>query len=218
MIVGTERPDYHVPEYILKQKYKCKECGKSVFYFNRDIENFEVSRLMWKEKICWECAYWKLFLLAPPKNAEIIGDLYYQVYPYTDPKTLKAGQWLGSKETHYILRKNGECYRTNDMWLIAQIPPKYQEELKPTAWFTNKHTWESLERSKHRCNVKRCFDRYNCYRYNYRNEFYDPQPVVPFRWRLGDEHCPAFIPTKDIKDFDAYTSVNDINDERSLHP
>lgn len=218
MIIGSDNPDYHKPHYILKQKYNCSICGKPTFYFNLDISNFEVSRLMWKEKICWECAYWKMFFLAPPKNLEIIGDLCYQSFPYVDLKTLQAGDWVGCKGTKYILKKTGECYRTNDMWLIAQIPPRFQEKLPPTAWFTNRHTWESLSRSPHKCRIAKCFDRYHCYRYLYQQEFDDSKPGVPYRWHVGDEHCPAFIPTKDIKDFDAYTSVNDIIDESSLHP
>lgn len=207
----------NLPKNILRTKYKCSRCGKTVFPFGMS-DSKGVSRLMKEKHICWECAYWEIFLQDHPPNLEVIGNNCYQVFPFIDKEKLRVEQILGSKgKTYYILKKNGECIRSNDVWWINTIPWQYQSQFPPTAWWVNKKFWESMERSKHKCKAVGCMDRYHCYRYQYQLEF-DKEPYnhVPRSWIVGSEHCPAFLPLTDIKYYDEYVKPEDIIDESSV--
>lgn len=207
-----------LPKQILKAKYTCSKCGKSVFSFNMS-EEFEICHLMLEEHLCWECAYWKRIAIAPPKNLEIINDKCYLVYPFIDKESKEVEQILGGNgKTYYILKRTGECIRTNDIWLMAVIPMKYQTKLRPTGWWVNKKYYTSLERSRHKCYAKGCMDRYHCYRYQYQKEFgKEPYNKVPLDWIVGNEHCPAFLPLTDIQGYDEYTNPSDLSDKSSVN-
>lgn len=195
---------------VLRYKYKCKKCGKNQFFFNLYAKE-PLTSLMKHKKLCWECAYWEEFITNPPENLEIIGNQAYQIMPYI--KDVEYGQILGGghKRPRYILRKNWTSARSNDYWWIATIPSRFQHALKPTAWWTNRKTYESIQRSKHKCTAKGCLDRYHCFRYQYQIDFpTGPYNNVPKDWNIGEEHCPAFISTRTIKDFDEYFKPSDL--------
>lgn len=199
---------------LLKAKYQCAKCGKMVYAFNCSEDN-DVCHRMIRDGICWECAYWERFLIAPPKNLEIVGDRCYQIFPFVESPSVE--QILGGNKIRYLLKKNGECVKTNDWWWLNVIPYKYQERFQPTGWWVTKGFYKKMERSKHKCKAKGCLDRYHCYRYQYRLEFdKEPYNKPPRDWIVGDEHCPAFLPTRDIKDFDEYVKPSDIIDESSV--
>lgn len=201
-----------VRRFILKTIYKCTKCGKPVFSFNADPSS-TIIKLMDLKVICWDCAYWDLFLSSMPDNIEIIGDGCYQVLPLVekDMQTL-----TGCNKPKYILKKDGTAIKTNDIWWLNVIPPHLQQQLPPTAWWITKSFYDKLQRSQHQCYAIGCMDRYHCYRYKYQEEFATgPYNAVPRDWRPGDEHCPAFLPLNEITDYTEYTSVSDIIDEDS---
>lgn len=203
---------------LLNQKYKCTICGKTVFSFNMSYD-MEIAHQMHKEHICWECAYWRDLMQSPPDNLEIIGDNCYQTYPFIPKQERDVSQILGyeGKKTFYILKRTGECYRTNDIWWLNTIPPKYRLQLIPTAWLVTKRFWQSMERSKHKCKAVGCMDRYHCYRYQYQLEIgKEPYNYVPKDWVVGDEHCPAFLDLRDIQHYDEHIKPTDIIDENSV--
>lgn len=189
---------------ITRAKYKCKLCGKSMFHYNLS-ERTELGRIMYRKRLCWECAFWEFNTIAPPPHMEIVNEYAYQVFPYILRSNIQPGQWLGGEgKTIYLLKKNGECIRSNDFWFIGIVPVQYRLKFPPTAWYTTKDVWKSLQKSKHKCDITNCMDRYHCYRYNYKAEDEEAGIPVPLNWQVGDENCPAFIPTKDIQNFDQY--------------
>ena len=200
---------------VLGNKFQCSQCGKQVYAFNLYDEE-RLCKTMTRKHICWECAYWGYFLKHLPKYLEIIGNRCYQVLPFI--KDTSFNQILGGNgKTKYILKKNGDCIKSNDIWWINIIPWKYQSQLQPTGWWTTKRVYTSLQRSKHKCIAKGCLDRYHCYRYQYQNEFdKEPYNKVPKNWIVGSERCPAFIPLREIKDYDEYVKPSDIIDESSI--
>lgn len=196
---------------VLGNKYKCKRCGKQAYAFNLD-KNESVCVAMAKKRICWECAYWEQFLSNLPEHLEIIGDKCYQVFPFVE--NANFNQILGGNGTiRYLLKKDGSCIRSNDVWCINTIPFKYQEKLAPTGWWTTRRVYRNLMRSKHQCVAKGCLDRYHCYRYKYQIEFdKEPYNKVPKSWKVGSEKCPAFVPLTEIRGYDEYISPSDIID------
>lgn len=201
--------------FVLKNKYQCKRCGKTEFGFNLDRKN-EICKIMTKKHICWECAYWEDFLANPIEGLEIVGNRFYQILPFV-PAT-EYNQILGGNgKTKFFLRKDGTCIKSNDIWWINTIPPKYQDKLQPTGWWTTRKVYNSLQRSQHKCIAKGCLDRYRCYRYKYQIEFdKEPYNIVPKDWIAGGERCPAFINLQEIKDYDEYVKPSDIIDESSI--
>lgn len=208
----------YVHRNLLNSKYNCSLCGKPVYRFNMS-KTMKYAIAMEKEHICWECAYWKKFLNTPHDDMDVISGSCYRIFPFIEKEDRRVEQILGGggKKTYYILRRNGECFRSNDVWWINVIPSKYRLQLKPTAWWVTKNFWKSLKRSMHKCKAVGCMDRYHCYRYQYQLEF-DKEPYnhVPKDWIVGSEHCPAFLNLKDIKDYDEYVKPSDIIDEGSV--
>lgn len=207
----------YIPKQITKCKYTCKKCGKKFFYYNIS-EYSRVCKTMVREHLCWECAWWDDFIKSPPENLEIIDNQCYRVYPYVDKKDIAPNMWLGGdRKPHYILKKTGECIVSNDIWWIATVPVKYQSILKPTGWWVTKRYYTSLQRSNRQCYARACMDRYHCYRYKYQIEF-DEEPLnfPPFDWVPGSEHCPAYLPLKEIQGYDEYVKPSDIIDESSV--
>lgn len=200
---------------VLQHKHICSKCGKSYFSFNM-YTNSEIYHLMESENICWECAYWKRFIAVPPEHLEVIGNKCYQILPFVDSPTIY--QILGGNgEIRYFLRRNGICEKVNDIWWLNTIPWQYQQELKPTGWWVSKRFYDRAKRVKKTCTARGCLDRYHCYRYLYQQEFdKEPYNKVPLDWIVGNEHCPAFLPLREIKDFDEYVKPSDIIDENSV--
>lgn len=200
---------------VLGNKFNCKQCGKQEYAFNLDDKD-HICITIQKRHICWECAYWEWFLKNIPDNLEIIGNRCYQILTFVEDTNFK--QILGGNgKTKYLLKKNGECIKSNDIWWLNIIPPKYQDILPPTGWWTTKRVYNSIHRSKHQCVAKGCLDRYHCYRYKYQIEFDNgPYNKIPRNWVVGDERCPAFIPLNEIIGYDEYVKPSDIIDESSI--
>ena len=199
---------------LAKNKYACTQCGATGFSFNVDRDT-AVTKLMVDKGLCWECAYWEWFLSAEIQNMEVIDNRCYQVFPYT-PKP-SVNEVLGRKgKTAYILKKDGTCIKSNDIWWLNDIPYKYQDRLPATGWWITKPFYTKLARANHICQAKGCLDRYHCYRYEYQIEFKSgPYNKVPLDWHVGGENCPAFLPLLDIQHYDEYVKTEDIIDESS---
>lgn len=200
---------------VLKHKNVCSRCGKAYFTHNM-YTNSEIYRLMESEQICWECAYWEKFMLAPPEHTEVIGNRCYQILPFVQSPDIY--QILGGGgEVRYFLKKDGTCCKSNDIWWLNIIPWQYQQQLKPTGWWITKRFYERLIKMKQPCTARGCLDRYRCYRYQYQLEFTQaPYNAVPRDWVAGDEHCPAFLPLSEIQGYDEYVKPSDIIDENSV--
>ena len=194
---------------VLQHKHVCSRCGKPYFDYNM-YTNSEVCRLMVSKDICWECAYWERFLLAPPIHVEVIGNKCYQILPFVDSPDIYQILGGGGK-TRYLLRRDGSFCKSNDIWWLNIIPWQYQQQLQPTAWWITKRFYDRLLKMKKPCTAKGCMDRYHCYRYVYQQEFTQgPYNSVTRDWNVGDEHCPAFLPLNEIQGYDEYVKPSDI--------
>lgn len=205
----------YIPKLITNNKHVCKKCGKKFFHFG--ITEFDpVCKRMMREQICWECAWWERVINHPPENMEIVGNQCYQVFPFVSKEEQSIGMILGSKgKRYYLLKKNGDCIRSNDVWWIGEIPWRFQSQLKPTGWWTTIRYYNSLKRSHHHCHARACMERYYCYRYEYQIEFDgNIKPMPPYDWIIGGEHCPAFLSLFDIKDYDGYVRPSDIINDK----
>lgn len=200
---------------VLQHKYVCSRCGKPYFAHNM-YTNSEIYQLMNNKQICWECAYWERFLIAPPDNLEVIGNKCYQIFPFV--KSPDIYQILGGEgEVRYLLKRDGACFKSNDIWWLNIIPWQYQQKLQPTGWWVTKKFYQGVQKMKKPCTARGCLDRYHCYRYQYRQEFaLAPYNKVPRDWIVGGEHCPAFLPLKDIQGYDEYVKPSDIIDDDSV--
>lgn len=207
----------YIPKQLTNCKYTCKKCGKKFFYYNIAEYN-KVCKRMLKEHICWECAYWENIIKTPPENMEIIGNQCYQIFPYIDTVNKTPDVVLGGKgKIRYLLKHNDKCIKSNDVWLIGTIPPQFQSQLSPTGWWVTNRYYNSLKRSNRKCYARACMDRYHCYRYKYQIEFEEePLNYPPLDWEVGNEHCPAFLPLREIKGYDEYVKPSDIIDESSV--
>lgn len=199
---------------MLRDKIKsCSECGKKILDFGFDKNN-PIYKIMKERNLCYECAYWLDFIENPPECLEIISGKCYQVFPEQQKTPMKI---LGSGgKMHYLLRRNGEIEKSNDVWFVSEIPQKYRDRLKDTAWWVEKRVYFKLRRLPFKCWSKGCMDRYYCYRYDYRREFNENGPfnIPPKEWIKGSEHCKEFVDILEIHDYDEYFSIDDIlNDD-----
>ena len=113
-------------------------------------------------------------------------------------------------ETIYIQKKDGTALMSNDVWNKGAIPIRFQSWFPDTAYSISKKTYKKLIRGRMGCRARGCFDRYHCYRYDYKREFAEgPYNAIPKDWIVGEERCPAFIDLREIKNFD-YIDINDI--------
>ncbi len=194
----------------------CSECGKRILNYGYDDSN-PIYKIMKERDIRYECAYWPNFIANPPEHLEIIGGKCYQVLPEQQKTPMKT---LGSEgRMHYLLRKNGEIEKSNDVWLLSEVPLKHRDELKDTAWWITKRGYFKLKRLPFQCWSKGCMDRYHCFRYDYRREFNKEGPfnIPPKDWIVGEEHCKEFVNILDIRDYDEYFSIDDIlNDDKQF--
>ena len=185
--------------YSNTKSYKCKYCGKKI-YSTEFTPKLDKSQL-----VCGECAYWNNLINTPNQYIEVINYTAFEFLPYQEPG---LGKILG--ETMYILRKNGEVAMSNDVWEKGKIPDRFLSYFPNTAYAISKKIYRKLSKGKMGCWAKGCFDRYHCYRYDYKKEIgKEPYNIVPKDWTVGNEHCPAFINILDIKGLEFF-DINDI--------
>lgn len=183
---------------------KCSICGKRVCNAFFDKES-PIYLQMVEKNCCYDCAYWEDLIANPPENMEVVNQTLYDFKPYIEPK---LGMFLG--QTMWILKKDGTPMMSNDVWNKGKIPLQFRDRLPDTAYEVSKKTYKKLTTGRMGCRSVGCFDRYHCYRYDYRHEFGQaPYNRVPRDWIVGDEGCPAFINLREIKHFD-YIDINDI--------
>ena len=182
----------------------CTVCGNE-FRLSQYNSSSKLYPIMAEEDICYECAYWEEMIHNLPQFAQVVNQTLYDFLPWKEPQ---FGQILG--ETMYILEKTGRPLASNDVWNKGKIPLRFQEQLPDTAYMVSKKTYAKLTRGSVGCCARGCYDRYHCYRYDYRKEFADgPFNQIPKDWVVGGEKCSAFINLREIKNFD-YVNINDI--------
>ena len=187
---------------------RCSSCGKRILDFGF-VDDSPIYKLMSESGMCYECAYWKDFIENKPDNLEIIeGKCYHFLREQYKTPMMTLGM---EGKMRYILRRNGDVAKSNDVWLINEVPLKYRDQLPNTAWWIKSRAYYKLERWDFKCRSKACMDRYHCYRFDYKNELgKEPYNFPPLDWITGDEHCRDFVNLLDIRGYDRYYDINDI--------
>ena len=169
--------------------------------FNTDDR---ITMIMDREKICYDCAYWKNLINYPPPNMEIVGNTCLKVFPKVEKK--EKTMLLGGKgKIRFFIRTDwSELVTSNDIWPIGTIPEIFKEQLKPTLIELPKNIYKKLEKYNRRCKARGCFDRYNCFRYELEIEKdkIGAFNKIPPAWKVGNEHCRYFINLTEIQNDD----------------
>ena len=195
---------------------KCSYCGQNVLYYGLN-EKSDICKIMLRDKICYDCAYWTNFMDNQDKNIEVIAGKCYRVYEYRKNKTVNMV--LGCDRVRYLMRKDFSVVKSNDIWPIGDVPARFRDKIQDTAYWINEKIFKRLSRlGKVKCSAVGCLDRYHCLFYDYKIEFTRPLfNVVPLTWVPGGENCRDFVNMLEIKSFDGYYDINDLlNDHEEL--
>ncbi len=175
----------------------CSSCGKRIWDQGYDQES-RISYIMVRDKVCYDCAYWKELIDYPPEYLEILGNQCIRIHPVADKKN-KALLLGGKGKMRYFMRKDGALLQSNDIWVIGTIPERFREALPSTISEITLRAYKQLKKSPKKCKARACMDRYHCWRFNLELEKEcGPFNAIPPKWNVGDEHCGYFIPLKDI--------------------
>lgn len=171
----------------------CNSC-KRRFLMQGFIDNHIVAA-MERKCLCYECAYWLDLIKYPKDNAEIVGDQYFQIFPFVEKEDIDNNVILGGQgRVRYFMRPDMTVFRSNDIWLIGKIPERFQHKLPITALEISLLGFNKLKNNKRKCRSRSCMNRYSCMRYNIRLED-DSAPFnsVPDNWNFDEEYCNSFI-------------------------
>lgn len=183
---------------ILKGFRTCSLCGKRIWNQGYDQDS-HIYHIMTKDKVCYDCAYWKDLIDYPPEYMEVLGHQCLRLHPVADKKN-KALLLGGRGKMRCFMRKDGTLFRSNDIWIIGNIPEQFRHALPSTVSEISVRAYNQLKKSTQKCKARACMDRYRCYRYDLNIEKDSgPFNVIPPKWNVGDEHCSFFIDIKDFK-------------------
>lgn len=182
---------------------RCSVCNKKFIKIDRTVhEDDDLSAYAEEHKMCYECAYWSVFLESPrPEGLQVTGGVCYQVLPFVEEPTIYM--LLGSRgEKRYFVTRQLEVIKSNDVWRIGRIPERFRDKLPDTGWFCNKSIYGKITNFNKRCNEIGCLDRYKCLRFKYELELENrPFNKVPEDWVAGGEHCLYFINTDLLENY-----------------
>lgn len=181
-------------------QHKCPCCGKMFWSFTSNIMAGSYNK-EWQGLICRDCAMWLDFINEKRPNIEIITGVCYEFLP--PQENIGPGDILGGRGMRYILKKDGSAKKSNDIWKIGTVPPHLSKMLPNTGWWISRKNFRNLRFGWYLCDNKGCLDRYNCLRYDIRQET-SPYNTIPTDWNVGDEKCPIFVNAQEVADFDGH--------------
>lgn len=175
----------------------CKCCGTRMLLQGYNTRN-RITHIIQKQKVCYECAFWKDIIEYPPQYLEVIGNKCLKIYPIANKKdkTLILG---GKGKMRYFARSDYSVFQSNDIWTIGTIPDRFIAALRPTAVEVTLKAYRQLLHNSKKCQARACLDRYHCFRYNLELEQETgPYNFIPANWKIGNEHCKSFISFNEI--------------------
>lgn len=173
----------------------CQFCGERMLFQGYELRD-RLSRIMTKEKICYECAYWKELLEYPLKNLEVVDNKLLRILPLV-PKRDRSMLLGGDGKMRYFMRTDHTLFKSNDVWTIGTIPERFRVKFPTTAFELTSNSFKRLSRDSNKCIARGCFDRYHCLRYKIEiEEENGPYNIIPKNWKTGDEHCRFFVGSK----------------------
>jgi len=176
--------------------FSCSICGTTDDMNGYD-EQCTLLKDMREHRVCHQCAYWLDIINNPPINMEVIGGYVYIANPFVH-RPFQTIKGCFGKE-FYIRKLDKIILRVNNLWNLGKIPERFRERLPDTANFLSLMTYQKLSKDPHECHAKGCWDRYHCLRYNLQIEKDGAFNTVPTSHHIGDEQCPSFINTKELK-------------------
>lgn len=158
-----------------------------------------ITKMMDREKICYECAYWKNIIAYPLPYMEVLGNRCIRVFPKVERKD-KSILLGGKGKLRYFTRTDLSIICSNDIWSIGIIPERFRSQLPSTLIEITEKAYRRLQRNNKKCSARGCFDRYNCFRYNIEieNDHIGAFNKAPPSWKTGGERCRDFINMKEM--------------------
>lgn len=174
--------------------YSCASCGKQV-----DLNLYKPGNrllgLMYHNKECYDCTYWRHLSENRPKNSLVLsGELVLVDHTETNP----FASILQRKK--YYLLKSGQVGKANSLISYGKIPERFNEILSDEGQFIARKLYYRLrDNVGHNCQMKGCYDRYHCYYYHPElTEPDGPWNKIPANYQPGWEGCPLFINKTEI--------------------
>lgn len=167
----------------------CSTCGKTYRPELYGDDNYK--EIMERDSVCFHCAYWSDVMQHLPEQYEVIGGKMYEIRPTAKrPMSLLRG---GQGKFRYIRRNDGELIMSNNVCYMGDIPPHLTERFPDTARFIGMRIFQKLKANPNVCNLKGCWDRYDCLRYDLSSEDGGAFNIIPESHIPGSEGCPSFI-------------------------
>ena len=113
---------------------KCKICG-NVDELDKWIE-CDIKKIMIKENVCFNCAYWLEKIMQTDENTAIINGIRYTI-----EKENQIGRFRGFGGSEFNIEFfDGRKVTTHNLWCQGQIPEKFLNypEMQNNARFVNK--------------------------------------------------------------------------------
>lgn len=188
-------------------QHKCPCCGKTFWDFTSMTKAHTFDKA-WNGFVCNDCANWLKLAASKNANLEVIAGVCYDIQP--PQKNIGAGDMLGGDGyMHYILKKNGEIKKSNDIWKYGEVPQCLRDRLPDTGWWISGKLFHRLRRGRFECQNIGCYDRYHCLLYNIKQEYESgPYNAIPRDWLVGDEKCPSFCNILDIEHYDSFETID----------
>lgn len=171
----------------------CSFCGKC-----EDLEAFRtlsspIVAKMRDERLCFDCAYWKMWLEHPePETVVIDGGLYKLAEPLF---CANLNQIHAAKTVFVVDPATDTAYACRDLPLRAIIPPQFISKFPDRYHFITKDEYCRMYKyDAEMCLSKGCFDRYHCLWY--RADIAEPDEPwneIPQNYVIGGECCPSFV-------------------------
>ncbi len=182
---------------VLKKVRSCSMCGKNIWGQGYEQDS-HISHIMARDKVCYDCAYWKHLIDYPPEYLEVLDNKCIRLHPVADRKN-KALLLGGKGKMRYFMRKDETVVQSNDIWIIGTIPERFRNLFPATVSEITPKAYRQLKKSTKKCKARGCMDRYHCYRYDLNVEKESgPFNTIPPKWKVGEEHCGFFINKEDI--------------------
>jgi hypothetical protein len=143
---------------------------------------------MVRGRLCFQCAFWKNKIVAPPPNVEVIGGKYYMLDPLgeVEPRV--------KEKRVYVLSNDGKAKYSNGIGCCGEIPARFRGELPDTAIFITKGQYSRIARHPDfRCKAKGCWDRHHCYWFDTALNVNGEWNEIPSSHRAGGENCESYI-------------------------
>ncbi len=172
--------------------YQCSYCGKTV-----NLDQYESNRPFYKRmaqaRVCFECEFWMRYVENPIPDTYIVSGKMMRFIPIHGWVHGNARRVEGMRFAYDMHTEEIVC--NLERKVLGTVPPQFRELLPDDYRWITKNTYERiLFRQYEFCDMKGCYDRYNCFWYNAEKMEADgPWNQLPKNYKPGMELCESFI-------------------------